>query len=159
MRCAILVVVALALPLAAQDSSTAAKPAAPPRETAVQQADSPLVAAAKRANRKGKKPAKVITNETLRQTGSGGHVTTTANQAPLNLPPPPHPTPEMEAAAAAEAHRKELAEQTAVQKKEEEKRNRTSAAAAARAEDGDLYDEIPPASTDTQGTARKPPRD
>lgn len=45
--------------------------------------DSPLVAAAKRTNRANPK-AKVITNETLSK--SGGHISTTASQAPINLP-------------------------------------------------------------------------
>lgn len=46
-----------------------------------QQQDSPLVAAAKRAGRLGKKPTSVITNDTLLKTG--GHFTTTQSQEPL----------------------------------------------------------------------------
>ena len=43
--------------------------------------DSPLVAAAKRTGRLGKKPSNVITNDTLSKTG--GHFTTTKSQDPL----------------------------------------------------------------------------
>ena len=45
------------------------------------QGDSPLVAAAKRTGRLGKKPTAVITNETLMK--SGGHFTTTVSQDPV----------------------------------------------------------------------------
>lgn len=44
--------------------------------------DSPLVAAAKRS-KLAKKQAVVITNETLKQSGAGAHVTTTKKQAAL----------------------------------------------------------------------------
>ena len=50
-----------------------------------QTGDSPLVAAAKRTNRLGKKPATVITNESLVK--SGGHFTTTKSQDNLNSQP------------------------------------------------------------------------
>src|SRR5205823_5594045 len=43
--------------------------------------DSPLVAAAKRTGRLGKKPSNVITNDTLVKTG--GHFTTTKSQEPI----------------------------------------------------------------------------
>jgi len=48
---------------------------------ATTQQDSPLVAAAKRTGRLGKKPTGVITNDTLLK--SGGHFTTTASQEAL----------------------------------------------------------------------------
>lgn len=108
MKHVIFVIVALALPLAAQETQP------------VQQADSPLVAASKRMNRKGKKPANVITNDMLRQAGdAGGRVTTTVSQGTLNMPPrlpPPRPTPEMEAAASRSAREKDLAQKAAVKK-------------------------------------------
>ena len=64
-----------AKPKAAQTPAAAAQPAQP---------DSPLVAAAKRANRLGKKPAsKVITNETLKSSGTNAHVTTTQQQTAI----------------------------------------------------------------------------
>ena len=59
----------------------AAATAALAQEQPVQ--DSPLVAAAKRSNRLGKKPAMVITNETLKSSGAKAHVTTTASQPAL----------------------------------------------------------------------------
>lgn len=90
---------ALALPMFAEEpKSTEAEPAETPKQTAAPAttADSPLVRAAKRSNRKnGKKATIVITNETLRN--SKGHVTTTAAQAPLNVPEP-KPGPEQELA-------------------------------------------------------------
>jgi len=46
--------------------------------------DSPLVAAAKKSGRLGKKPSNVITNDTLAKTG--GHVTTTQEQKPITTP-------------------------------------------------------------------------
>lgn len=48
--------------------------------------DSPLVRAARRANRLGKKPATVITNESIKK--SKGHITTTTVQHPVNVPKP-----------------------------------------------------------------------
>jgi hypothetical protein len=46
--------------------------------------DSPLVAAAKRTKQAtAKKPAVVITNATLKQSGAGAHITTTRKQAAL----------------------------------------------------------------------------
>ena len=78
---------AIALPLLAEEpaKTTAAKTAdAKPKAAATstaapapQQPESPLVAAARRANRLGKKPANVITNDNLVKAGSSGHVTTT----------------------------------------------------------------------------------
>jgi hypothetical protein len=73
--------VVVAVPLFAADP----KPVPNPVQQPVQ-ADSPLVAAAKRANRLGKKPAFVITNETL--VTAGGHFTTTVQQAPIHPLPP-----------------------------------------------------------------------
>jgi hypothetical protein len=129
MRHALFVVVALALPLAAQETQP------------VQPADSPLVAAAKRMNRKGKKPSHVITNDTLRQAGasSTAHVTTTTNQGTLKMPPPvepPRPTPEMEAQAARIAREKEAAEQAALQKKAREAAELKARRTAEAAEEG-----------------------
>ncbi len=70
MRTGVLVVLAAAVPLFAQ-------------EQPVQ--DSPLVAAAKRAKASAStgKPAMVITNETLKRNAAKAHVTTTAHQPSL----------------------------------------------------------------------------
>jgi len=76
--------VVVAVPLFAADP----KPVPNPVQQPVQ-GDSPLVAAAKRANRLGKKPAFVITNETL--VTAGGHFTTTVQQAPIHPLPPISP--------------------------------------------------------------------
>lgn len=106
---------ALALPLFAEEpKSTETKPAEAPKQATAApaaNADSPLVQAAKRSNRKngGKKTTIVITNESLR--ASKGHITTTSAQAPINVPEPT-PGPEQQLAEkqakrAAEAKRLE----------------------------------------------------
>jgi hypothetical protein len=80
-------VAVVAMPLFAADPKPISTPQA-------QAAESPLVAAARRANRLGKKPAYVITNDNLVRTG--GHFTTTDRQTPLAPAPPNdiihHPT-------------------------------------------------------------------
>jgi len=136
--------------------------AAAPQATQTQ--DSPLVAAAKRANRKGRKATNVITNETLAKSGAGAHITTTATQRPFVAPKPyeaPAPTPEMVAMQVREAEKRRAAEQAEAQKKAEETQKRAAAAAAAASEEG-VYDdeEVDPAQAEkTQGEAnRKPPQ-
>lgn len=62
-----------------QPANTAPEQTLTPPPAPQQQTDSPLVAAAKRTGRLGKKPAIVITNDTLVKTG--GHFTTTQAQA------------------------------------------------------------------------------
>ena len=165
MKRAILVVTALlALPLSAEEKTTAAaapaKPAAAP-----QQQDSPLVAAAKRAKRLGRKPSNVITNETLKQSGAGAHITTTATQRGFQPPPalePVRPTPEMEAAARRIAHEKELAEQARLRKKEAEARERGLARASEGAEDEYYSEGEDPAraerAADEAAAGQKPPQ-
>ena len=81
-----------ALPLVAGET----QPPPPPAPV-----DSPLVAAAKASTAKKRKATIVITNDNL--TKSGGHITTTASQAPL----PPLPAPPNEAQLIAEKARKE----------------------------------------------------
>jgi hypothetical protein len=105
-------------------STTTAKPADAPAPQ-----DSPLVAAAKRMNRRGKKPTNVITNETLTKSGGTAHVTTAATPLkPINLPPPaaePNPTPEMAAAKkAADEKKRADAAAAAKQKAEAERQER-----------------------------------
>ena len=84
----------LALPLFAQDNpnTTTTVLAQPP---AAQNADSPLVAAARATKRLGKKPSMVITNDTLLK--SGGHMYT-ANAA-ASTEPLPKPLPQPDPAA------------------------------------------------------------
>jgi len=102
-------VLALAVPLFAAESKPLANPTQAPA-----QGDSPLVAAAKRTNRLGKKPGYVITNENL--VTKGGHFTTTDQQAPVPNPPiatgdaPAAPAPQQNAAAD-EARRKKAEEE------------------------------------------------
>jgi colicin import membrane protein len=91
-------------------------------ETQTEAPDSPLVAAAKASaakNAKKRKATITITNDTLVK--SGGHITTTASQAPLP-PAPPHPSEEQlraaEARRAAEA--KAAAARDAAAKKADE---------------------------------------
>ena len=150
-----LMVLAIALPLVADETAKpkAASTAQPQQAAAAAPdttigstpapVDSPLVAAARRANRRGKKPANVITNATLAKPGSSGHVTTTQNQGTLNLPapaPPLPPTPEMIAAKEAEDRRKKAEAEAAKKRDEEAKREAKRAAATERVED-DVFDE------------------
>lgn len=150
--------VALALPLTAAE--TKQKPAPAPA-AAQAQADSPLVAAAKRANRRGRKPAAtVITNATLKQSGANAHVTTTNAQRPLVLPPnlpAPRPTPEMQADAAKAARDKVLAEVAAKKQQADAEKARKEAEAAAATEDG--HDGGRDDSDEFAGQAPKPPQD
>ena len=123
-----------------------------------------MVAAAKRANRKGRKPANVITNETLARSGAGAHITTTTTQRPFVAPKAyeaPAPTPEMVAQQAREAEKRRAAAKTAKQKRTAEAQENAAAAAAAAAEEG-LYDDVdvdPAQAEKTQEDAsRRPPQ-
>jgi hypothetical protein len=79
-----------ALPLCADEPKPAqpeaAAPATATATTATTPEESPLVRAARRANRLGRKPGTVITNESVKK--SKGHITTTTNQRPLDIPKP-----------------------------------------------------------------------
>lgn len=108
-----------ATPLFAAEPKPVANPTQPTTPV-----ESPLVAAARRANRLGKKPAYVITNENLVTTG--GHFTTTDQQIPFVTPlyPPggptaaaPSPTQQQQQQAAADAKK-------AQEKKAEEERQK-----------------------------------
>jgi hypothetical protein len=70
---------AAAVPLFAAEPKPVANPTQPTAPV-----ESPLVAAARRANRLGKKPAYVITNDNL--VTKGGHFTTTDQQIPFVTP-------------------------------------------------------------------------
>jgi hypothetical protein len=170
MKHALTIAAALALTLGAladEQSGTAAAPASTPSTaTASAPGDSPLVAAAKRANRKGRKPAHVITNDTLNKTGAGAHVTTAARQRPFVMPKayePPIPTPEMAAAQARELQKSRAAEQeAAARKKAAEGQPLSEAEAAAMAEEG-VYEDLeadPAQAEQAQEEAnRKPPQE
>ncbi|HEX8169199.1 MAG TPA: hypothetical protein VF824_01520 [Thermoanaerobaculia bacterium] len=139
----------LAAPLFAQETQPAPAAETQPAQTATAApapapapADSPLVAAARRANRKGRKPSsRVITNATVKQSNGTAHVTTAAAQKPLPpLPQTPRATPDMLASQHREAQKKSEAEKLAEQKKLDEEKQRRIEARAAAAEEG-LYDE------------------
>jgi hypothetical protein len=128
---------------AAQKTETAQQPQAPvvtPGEPTAE--DSPLVQAAKRSNRLGKKPTNVITNETLKKSGEKAHVTTTKEQDSMYIPPAhkqPAPTPEMIAAKRAELRRKAEAAAKEEERKKAEAREARMARAAEAGEE--LYAE------------------
>lgn len=152
----------LALPLLAEEAKKSEeKPAVQPAA----QADSPLVAAAKRSKRLGKKPAsKVITNETVKTSGTNAHVTTTANQTSLDAvlkQPPPAPTPEMVAAKKAEEQRKAAAAEEA-KKREAERKRAQKVRAAAEGVEEEYPDDVDPAQAEKQihdaSAPQKPPR-
>jgi len=140
----------LALPLAAADepkktteTTTAAAAAQPAQE------DSPLVAAAKRSKRLGRKPASkiMITNDTLKQSGSGGHVTTAEQQPAIKMPAPAPelpPTAEM-AAAKKKAEEQKAAARAAAAKQNTEAERQKRIAAAAEAVEEEYPDDVDPA--------------
>lgn len=140
----------LALPIVAGEpkKTEAARPPQTATAAATQPApeDSPLVAASKRANRLGRKPKSkvVITNETLKQSGAGAHVTTAETQPRINIPPPPAPTPEMEAAKRTADERKAAAETAALKEKKEAER-RVKQSAAWEAVEEEYPDDVDPA--------------
>jgi colicin import membrane protein len=151
----------LALPLLADDPP-AEPPADPPTdETAAApaptqpevQPDSPLVAAAKR-NGRGRMPAKVITNATVK--ASKGHLTTTKSQQPIALASttaPADPKPKAKAA-------KPTAAKAAAEKAAAEKREARQATTAATAEEG-MYEDVeddPAEAEHAAEEAQKPPR-
>ncbi|MGA8809717.1 MAG: hypothetical protein WB973_17745 [Thermoanaerobaculia bacterium] len=136
--------------------------------------DSPLVRAAKATNRLNKRPAMVITNETLIH--AGGHFTTTTASAQTALPAPPATTaPTMEQMAAEQRNaRAESAAKAARTAKLQEQKKAAAARAAARSEEAaeSLYTDPPalegpiptvkPATPETLGqpqltTTQKPP--
>ncbi len=146
-----LIVFALALPLMAEEPRSANTATAPAKtETTAQttstaaapatQPDSPLVAAAKRANRKGRKSTAIlITDENLKSSGTNAHVTTTTNNTTIQMPKPleaPHPTPEMEHVRQQAEHQKQVAEKEAKERKVQEDKERAAQRAAAAAEEG-----------------------
>ena len=126
----------LALPLFAEEPK---KPAPPP-------ADSPLVAAAKRANRLGKKPTSkiVITDATLKSSGANAHVTTTEKLGSVTVPPPPPPPVEVVLAQQAAERRKAQAEAEAKKQKAAEQR-KAMIRAASEANEEEFPDDVDPA--------------
>jgi hypothetical protein len=155
---------ALALPLFGEEpkQDTRVQPAQQ-AAAPVTAADSPLVQAAKRANRKNaRKGTILITNDTLRNTK--GHITTTAAQAPLNVPEP-KPGPEQQLAdkqAKWEADKKRIEDvRTENARKAAEHRQNLRRDAVEQAEEG-IYEgeDTDPAAAEHAAEAtgdRKPP--
>jgi len=136
---------ALALPLLAEEAKKAEET---PKPQPAAQADSPLVAAAKRANRLGKKStSKVITNQTVKESGANAHVTTTSKQTSLDAvikQDPPAPTPEMVAAKKIAERQKLEAEEAAKKREADQKRTQKVKGAAEQFEE-EYPDDVDPA--------------
>lgn len=168
MKRALTIILVLAVPLMAEEKKAEEKKAANTTATATTstaaeaqaaQPDSPLVAAAKRANRLGRKPAYVITNETLKTSGGNAHVTTTTNQAAIQMPKPlepPRPTPEMAAAQAQSKDRKKLAEQAEKDRVAREEQARKAQQEADAREEG--YDGMQDDASEFVGSQPPPPQ-
>lgn len=110
--------------------------------------DSIFVQAARRANRKGKKPTNVITNDTLSKSGGKSHITTTASQYAVSIPEV-EPTAEMKARVVQAEAKKAADEKAAAERKKAEARQERMNQTAAT-EDEDLFngenpEEIAPA--------------
>lgn len=119
--------------------------------------DSPLVAAAKRANRLGKKPQILITNENLVHVNDGHRFTTTSAQQNVTVPKgTAAPTPEMTAASAAQKDAQNRAEATAVQKAQQDAKNAKAAQHQAGYENDNFLEEDPAAHEHAMDSASKP---
>lgn len=141
------------------DATTTAATTTAAAEPQAAQPDSPLVAAAKRANRLGKKPGNVITNATLKSSGTNAHVTTTDKQAIFQMPrplEPPRDTPEMVAAKAQQDQRAKAAEQAEKDRKAKEEQERKVQEAASAAEEG--YDGSQDDASEFTGANPPPPQ-
>lgn len=162
------VILAVTIPLfAAEKKENAAPPAAP------QQPDSPLVAAAKRTGRLGKKPSFVITNETLAQMNGGRISTSNTPLRDIVMPaplPPPTPTPEMVAAERAAKERAARATMAAQEKKIQDQRMSRAQQRASQYQDESYLDDDPAAAehaldqmtrqpSQTPEQTQKPPQD
>ena len=165
--------IAVAMPLLAEEKAKSAetqkaKPAqaaaTTPAATVPAAQDSPLVAAARRMNRLGKKPTNVITNETLTKSSGTAHVTTASTPLkPIVLPPAagtPNPTPEMVAAAKVAEERKK-AEMAAAQKAKAEEARRGRVETGARMSEESLEERYEADAESYQGpevtTVHSPP--
>jgi len=145
---------ALALPMLADEPKKSEEPKPQPAKTtsaqttsaqpAVAQSDSPLVAAAKRAHRLGKKSAsKVITNETLKTSGQNAHVTTTETLRALPKGEA-EPSQEVLELQEREKQRKAAAEAAAKKEKEAKQHEKKVSYAAENAEE-EYPDDVDPA--------------
>ena len=128
----------LALPLLAEEAKKTETPKPKPATTTAAPAqpaqDSPLVAAAKRSNRLGKKPASkvVITNESLKSSGSNAHITSPEQTTELNMPRKPiEPDAEVFARQKAAAERT-IAEQAAAKRQAQQAEKKQKAVSEVR---------------------------
>lgn len=146
---------ALALPMLADEpkKSEEPKPQPAPTTTAATtaaQPDSPLVAAAKRANRLGKKSASkvVITNDTLKSSGSNAHVTTTET---LRALPKGQAEPSQEVLELQQREKnRKVAAEAAAKKEKEEKQRATKVRYAAENAEEEYPDDVDPAQAEKQ---------
>jgi hypothetical protein len=153
----------IALPMVAEEPKTEAKQKSEPAKAAdqvkseparpEQVPDSPLVAAAKSANRAGKKRI-VITNDDLKKTG--GHITTTNIKSTVNVPTP-LPSAEEFLYQQAKKQRTEAAEKAEKDRLAAEAEKKRIEGRAAMAAEGSLYDESDPAEAEKkEQEARQP---
>ncbi|HWW62596.1 MAG TPA: hypothetical protein VN181_14580 [Thermoanaerobaculia bacterium] len=173
---ALTAVALLALPLAADDAKAKAETKPAPKaeakattgtaQPAAAANDSPMVAAAKRANRLGKNPKFIITSENL--VTSGGHFTTTEQQRDISSVTPPLPTAaDLEKKRSDEARAKFMKEkaETDRQHAEQAKQDRLRRANEAAEAAADAYDTEDPAQAEQMAEEaakklqeQKPPR-
>lgn len=156
----VMLALAASLPLIADEpqKTETATPAQTTTAASAPVADSPLVAAAKRAKR-GKKSTIVITEATLKQSGSGGHVTTTTNaMAPLVVPKEPlRPTPEMIARKNEEGRlQAEAAKAARAKKVEDAKKERVEATKYSDEQDGFDDEQVDPTLRDRPEESKPP---
>jgi hypothetical protein len=139
---------ALALPMLADEPKKSEEPKPQPAQTTT--ADSPLAAAAKRANRLGKKPTSkvVITNDTLKSSGQNAHVTTTDK---LRALPRGQAEPSQEVLELQEREQKRKAAAEAALKKEKEEKERAAKVRYAAQNAEEAYpDDMDPAQAEKQ---------
>ena len=142
---------ALALPMLADEPKKSEEPKPQPAQTTTTaQPDSPLVAAAKRANRLGKKSTSkvVITNDTLKTSGQNAHVTTTDTLRALPRGQA-EPSQEVLELQQREKNRKAAAE-AAAKKEKEEKERATKVRYAAQNAEEEYPDDVDPAQAEKQ---------
>jgi hypothetical protein len=120
-------------------------------QTAVAPQDSPLVAAAKRAQKARTGKTTVITNETLVKTSSAG-ITTTDTQPAITLPSPDAALIAMQNGTRPQAK----STQSGRPSPAEEERQRRAAERAARAEDAGPYSDNPHGDEVTIATVQNP---
>ena len=155
---------ALALPMLADEPKKSEEPKPKPAQTTTAAAtttatsDSPLVAAAKRSNRLGKKStSKVITNDTLKTSGQNAHVTTTATLRELPKGEP-EPSQEVMQLQQREKDRKAAAEAAAKKEKEAKQHEMKAAYTAERAEE-EYPDDVDPAQAEKQQQDANKPKE